>query len=106
MRNALMENDGSSDKSASSSSNQGVGPGTILYITIPVLENGQEGMELLNAMRNGQDSAQENGAREYVFSPRPAIDARGGCFRVLIADDLAMLRKGLWRSILDIFSKF
>merc|ERR1712232_215427 len=105
MKSVLMDDDRSSVKSGGSSS-QAPGPGTVLYITVPVLDNGQDGLTLLNAMRNDQEHSQESGARDYVFSPRPAADARGGCFRVLIADDVTMLRKGLMRSILDIFSKF
>jgi len=105
MKSVVMNDDRSAIKSGSSS-NQRPGPGTVLYITIPVLDNGAEGLTFLSAMGKNQGHGQESDAMDYVFSPCPAPDARGGCFRVLIADDVTMLRKGLMRSILDIFSKF
>eukprot|EP00536_Pseudo-nitzschia_multiseries_P006569 jgi/Psemu1/304251/fgenesh1_kg.142_\ len=43
---------------------------------------------------------------QYTFSPHPSPNSSDGCFRILVADDVSMLRKGLVRSVLDIFTDF
>jgi len=76
------------------------GNGTVLYITVPVLEDGSLGQRKLDSLSNTNSDEPTSG--KYSFSPRP-VD---GNFRILVADDVPMLRKGLMRSVLDIFSEF
>jgi len=80
------------------------GKGTVLYITIPVLIDGKKGLSLLQS-GTGPEQALDKPFKKYVFSPRPAPNSSSGCFRILVADDVAMLRKGLTRSVLDIFNE-
>ena len=81
------------------------GKGTVLYITIPVLVDGNKGKKMIQASPDSEQ-ALEISSKEYIFSPRPAPNSVDGCFRILVADDVTMLRKGLMRSVLDIFTKF
>jgi len=80
------------------------GKGTVLYITIPVLIDVKKGLSLLQS-GTGSEQALDMPFKKYVFSPRPAPNSSSGCFRILVADDVAMLRKGLTRSVLDIFNE-
>jgi CheY-like chemotaxis protein len=81
------------------------GKGTVLYITIPVLVDGNKGKKMIQTSPDSEQ-ALEISSKEYVFSPRPAPNSVDGCFRILVADDVTMLRKGLMRSVLDIFTAF
>lgn len=86
--------------------NKTPGHGTVLYISVPILEDGNTGKKLLDYICNSDQSNMASLAlNQYTFSPQPAIDSVDGRFHILVADDVAMLRKGLARSILDIFSK-
>lgn len=40
----------------------------------------------------------------YLFCPRPAPNSPDGTFRILVADDVKMLRKGLVHNLLNLFS--
>merc|ERR1712176_1066552 len=80
------------------------GKGTVLYITIPVISDVNKAKKNL-AGSDGVDEALDLALKKYVFSPKPAPGSTDGCFRILVADDVAMLRKGLMRSVLDIFKK-
>jgi len=86
---------------------EGPGPGTVLYITLPVFQDVDNGKKFLDSGRNPDLSREiTSDSQRYTFSPKPALDSPDGCFNVLVADDVTMLRKGLSKSILDIFSKF
>jgi len=80
------------------------GKGAVLYISIPVLVDGKKELSMLQS-ETGPEQALDRPFKKYVFSPRPAPNSTDGCFRILVADDVAMLRKGLTRSVLDIFKQ-
>lgn len=95
---------GGSCSGGSCNSSDFPGKGTVLYITIPVLVDGCKGKDIVHP-----SLCSELGqvvASEYKFSPRPSPSSPDGCFRILVADDVPMLRKGLMRSVLDIFTQF
>lgn len=95
-------NDGASDI-GSVNSDEVPGKGTVLYITIPVVSDRKKAISLLETPTGS--SLTLGSSRKYIFSPQPAPGAADGCFRILVADDVAMLRKGLMRSVLDIFKQ-
>ena len=80
------------------------GKGTVLYITIPVISDSRKAVSMLDTKPDSQLALDES-SKKYVFSPQPAPNSVDGCFRILVADDVAMLRKGLMRSVLDIFKQ-
>lgn len=80
------------------------GKGTVLYITIPVVSDKHKAMSMLQTPA-GSNLKLRGSSRKYLFSPQPAPNSVDGCFRILVADDVAMLRKGLMRSVLDIFKQ-
>ena len=82
------------------------GKGTVLYITIPVVSDGHKGKAIIESRRPGSAQELDLSSKQYIFSPRPAPNSVDGCFRILVADDVSMLRKGLMRSVLDIFAEF
>jgi len=81
------------------------GKGTVLYITIPVISDGTKAVDMLQGAVPGSKRALNQSSLKYRFSPQPAPNSVDGCFRILVADDVAMLRKGLMRSVLDIFKQ-
>ena len=80
------------------------GKGTVLYITIPVISDSRKAVSMLDTKPSSRLALDES-SKKYVFSPKPAPNSVDGCFRILVADDVAMLRKGLMRSVLDIFKQ-
>lgn len=72
--------------------------GTVLFITIPVLEEGPESDDGHVVKRKSV----EGETLPYQFNPKVGTSQQ---FRVLIADDVLMLRKGLVRSVLGLFQK-
>lgn len=80
------------------------GRGTVLYITIPVVSDVRKAMSMIDSDTSPEQACDLH-LKKYVFSPQPAPNAVDGCFRILVADDVAMLRKGLMRSVLDIFKQ-
>lgn len=72
--------------------------GTVLFITIPVLEARPEPNDGHVVKRKSV----EGEALPYQFNPKVGTSQQ---FRVLIADDVLMLRKGLVRSVLGLFQK-
>ena len=99
--NAGLVHDSASD-AGSVISEETPGKGTVLYITIPVVSNKGEALSMLETP-SGSNLVLPNFSKKYVFSPQPSPNSVDGCFRILVADDVAMLRKGLMRSVLDIF---
>ncbi len=95
--------DGASD-AGSVNSDELPGKGTVLYITIPVVSDRKKAVTMLETPI-GSNLGLPGSSRKYIFSPQPAPGAADGCFRILVADDVAMLRKGLMRSVLDIFKQ-
>jgi CheY-like chemotaxis protein len=94
------------------------GPGTVLYITIPVYEDGAGAgaqMALRVAAESGLSLSNEDlqispsllalapDGPQYTFRPRPSSNSANGYFRILVADDVPMLRKGLLHSISILF---
>jgi len=82
------------------------GPGTVLYITIPVYEDCDGAYTALKKNTERLEMAQRMGNRcEYSFRPLPSPWSKDGCFRVLVADDVLMLRKGLVHTIGKLFAQ-
>merc|ERR1711971_748617 len=87
------------------------GPGTVLYITVPVFRDGNLGQKTLNGILRSDGNAGvalSDGSTlvrssKCKFCPSPAPDSANGSFRILVADDVLMLRKGLVRTIVNIF---
>ncbi len=80
------------------------GKGKVLYITIPVLADKHKALSMLETPA-GSNLVLPGTSKKYIFSPQPSPNSADGCFRILVADDVAMLRKGLMRSVLDNFKQ-
>jgi len=110
LRRILDSDSGSVEVCDSSSSAGSVysedipGKGAVLYITVPVVYDGNRAVSLFQKAP-GTGHGLDVAFKKYVFSPKPAPNSTNGCFRVLVADDVAMLRKGLVRLVLDNFKK-
>jgi len=79
--------------------------GSVLYITLPAVRDVQSGVEVLNKLVKRKHN--------YSFRPRPvntddssSSNNDDKTFNILVADDVPMLRKGLLRSVIDVFSEF
>jgi CheY-like chemotaxis protein len=96
--------------------NSAPGPGTVLYFIIPVYEDGAGARTALRvAAESGLSLSDEDldispsklalalDASQYTFCPRPSSNSANGNFRILVADDVPMLRKGLLHSISILF---
>lgn len=86
------------------------GKGTVLYITLPVYEDGEVAKKLLQEMSTislfpspCSTLPFEDTPISYKFSPRPAAGCVDGCFRIMVADDVPMLRKGIVHALTSIF---
>jgi signal transduction histidine kinase len=91
------------------------GPGTIIYFTIPVYEDIDVAQEAVLVSNNDAElimSSQHQApsgsffskiAGEYRFDPRPSPKSTDGHFRIMVADDVLMLRKGMVHTIGDIW---
>ena len=101
----VLNNVDSSSDTGSVNSDDVPGKGTVLYITIPVVSNGHKAKAMLQCTPDSEE-ALDLSSKQYVFSPHPSPTSADGCFRILVADDVSMLRKGLMRSVLDIFTDF
>lgn len=77
--------------------------GTVLYFTLPVYKSTpQVGADLeATGIQSSQDVALQE---QFVFSPRPSPSSKDGTFRILVADDVLMLRKGMLNTITTLFS--
>jgi len=86
-----------------------LGPGTLLYITIPVCEDSVGAQKALSsALTKDSDETGMKSIKDMkcVFSPKPAPDSANSSFRILVADDVFMLRKGMVNILTNIFSSF
>mmetsp|Transcript_38069 Transcript_38069/g.45997 ORF Transcript_38069/g.45997 Transcript_38069/m.45997 type:complete len:1181 (-) Transcript_38069:92-3634(-) len=89
------------------------GKGTVLFITVPVFADRVSAQKALEKIKEqdivlleGNESSSKEIISRHVFSPLPAPNSPRGSFRILVADDVAMLRKGLVHAFVDIFSQF
>lgn len=87
------------------------GRGTILGIMLPVFVDGLKAREALerNVSENvssllPSSTTKTNITERYVFKPMPAPGA--ATFRILVADDVFMLRKGLVHTLIAVFSRY
>jgi len=94
-----------SSDTGSENSNDLPGKGTVLYITIPVISDSHMAKVILDSTP-GCEQELDPSSKDYAFSPLPSPTSVDSCFRILVADDVCMLRKGLMRSVLDIFKEF
>lgn len=77
------------------------GKGTILYFSIPVYEDYDGAEKALQHRKDANILANRSRNKTaYVFRPLPAPAENGKrCFRILVADDVMMLRKGMVHTI-------
>jgi len=85
-------------------------PGTVLYFTLPVYDDKLEAQLRLDTAKEAemiqkQDSWSSDQENHFIFRPGPAPDSKDGSFRILIADDVLMLRKGLLNTLSTIFTE-
>ena len=82
--------------------------GTVLYFTLPVYKNTPQTetfLEMAGSLHRSRQSCQGLSFQDqFVFSPRPSPDSRDGSFRILVADDVLMLRKGMVNTISALFT--
>eukprot|EP00977_Amphora_coffeiformis_P012378 scaffold3058_cov177-Amphora_coffeaeformis.AAC.15 len=81
--------------------------GTVLFFTLPAyISTPQLGSSLTDTCsRLTIENSLVNGIQEQVvFRPRPAPSSRDGTFRILVADDVLMLRKGMVHTISAVFT--
>lgn len=84
----------------------GPGTGTVLYITIPVYEDCDGAQAELKKNSKRIEAAKRLGNTcEYSFRPLPSPLSTDGSFRILVADDVLMLRKGLVHTISKLFAQ-
>lgn len=80
------------------------GPGTVLFFTLPVVEESSVAQQVIEAQKASAETSNSNSTtsdQQLVFSPRPSPDSKS--FRILVADDILVLRKGMVNTILDVF---
>mmetsp|Transcript_22983 Transcript_22983/g.54232 ORF Transcript_22983/g.54232 Transcript_22983/m.54232 type:complete len:1053 (+) Transcript_22983:227-3385(+) len=73
--------------------------GTVLFIAVPVAASHRRGSGD-QIMKRVSRRSSLGGEGDYRFHPK------GSCFRILVADDVTMLRKGLCRSMLQVFEPY
>ena len=83
--------------------------GTVLYFTLPAYANESEALERLNSTGEAEslrrhDMSSVDQLEFFSFRPRPSPDSEDGSFRILIADDVLMLRKGLMNTLSSVFT--
>lgn len=111
---SLKDNTGDSDdwSLAAELSQRLPGPGTVLYITLPLARDDSSCAEL-SSLTNQQPLEEATASitmtdetdrvsQKYTFCPVPAPSS-GGYFRILLADDVLILRKGMVHTITSIF---
>ena len=83
--------------------------GTVLYFTLPVYSDGSAARERINAAKEAERTQSQHvdssdRLDQFIFRPLPSPDSRDGSFRILIADDVLMLRKGLMNTLSTVFT--
>jgi signal transduction histidine kinase len=95
-------------------SDRAPGRGTIIYLTIPVYEDGAAAEKAFRVSDSTDLSSQApslsslkiaEDATQYTFHPHPSPTSINGCFRIMVADDVLVLRKGMVHTILNLWSK-
>jgi len=81
--------------------------GTVIYLAVPVLRNCDQTLNPGNGppLKICETLTDATIHPPALFSPKPALDSPDGCFRILVADDVKMLRKGLVHMIGTIWRK-
>jgi CheY-like chemotaxis protein len=87
------------------------GKGSVLFITLPVYEDGENAARALRdwaAMGTPSERCPDvellESPKSYAFAPRPSNGEESDCFRILVADDVLMLRKGMANALTNIFT--
>ena len=81
--------------------------GTVLFFILPAYINTPQFTASLEAKssRLAIENSLGSGIQEQVvFRPRPSPTSRDGTFRILVADDVLMLRKGMVHTITAVFT--
>jgi CheY-like chemotaxis protein len=78
--------------------------GTVLYFTLPVYEDSEGAFQALQKNSTSVGERVVITKSEYIFRPFPAGYSSGGCFKILVADDVLMLRKGMAHAIEKLWS--
>jgi CheY-like chemotaxis protein len=90
------------------------GKGTIIYLTIPVYEDGvaaeeafrvSDAADLSSQAQSLSSSKVADGGTQYTLLPHPSPTSTNGTFRIMVADDVLVLRKGMVHTILNLWSK-
>lgn len=84
----------------------GPGRGTVIYLTIPVCDD--ESLSTAQELEKKVETTALNAAIathqfKYSFYPLPSVKSPNECFRILAADDVLMLRKGMVHAISTIW---
>lgn len=89
----------------SGSNHQRPGEGTVLFLTVPVYEDGEVAEKELkkNAAIVQTAKASASTCSAFCFRPLPAPGS--SCFRILVADDILMLRKGVVHTLGQLWSQ-
>ncbi len=99
------------EKEDSSRGDRPLGHGTVLFLTVPVYEDGDGALEALQTQKEASETPSDHvsgGATsdmQLTFRPQPPPTSSHGAFRVLVADDVLMLRKGMVHSITNLWSE-
>ena len=94
---------------AGSGSSKAPGSGTVLYIVLPVLRKALDKLEgyspdsVTAILEDPPSETPLFPQPHYHFCPRPAPDT--DCIRILVADDVVMLRKGVVHTLCGIFQE-
>ena len=71
--------------------------GTVLYFILPVFEDGENADRAMTEQISAAKIEELSHANksEYIFRPLPSPNSIDGHFKILVADDVPMLRKGM-----------
>jgi CheY-like chemotaxis protein len=117
MLDAMAEFQGSSaDMTAAGAliTDRAPGKGTVVYLTIPVYEDGtaaekafrlSDAADLSSQAQSLSSSKVADDGTQYTLLPHPSPTSANGSFRIIVADDVLVLRKGMVHTILDLWSK-
>jgi CheY-like chemotaxis protein len=117
MLDAMAEYQGSSEDMTAAGSiitDRAPGKGTIIYLTIPVYEDGaaaenalrlSDAADLSGQAQSLSSSKVADDGTHYTLLPYPSPTSANGSFRIMVADDVLVLRKGMVHTILDLWSK-
>jgi signal transduction histidine kinase len=117
MLDAMAEYQGSSEDMTAAGpiiTDRAPGKGTIIYLTIPVYEDGvaaekafrlSDAADLASQAQSLSSSKIADDGTQYTLLPHPSLTSANGTFRIIVADDVLVLRKGMVHTILDLWSK-